>query len=280
MKPSYFCTENFDQALARAKGGYMAIGAHQDDLEIFAIHGIGKARETGKNDFVGVTVTDGGGSPRKGPFEQYTDQDMIEERLHEQNKAAEIGGYALQYQLGYESAALKGKEPTRGKEVINTLKDLIMAIEPKVIYTHNPFDKHESHNAITRAVVMALKAVPDSKRPEEFYGCEVWRGLDWLPDDMKVALDVSNYLDLQKKLIAAHKSQTSGGKNYVEGAIGREIANATFLSSHVLLDAEAATYAVDMMPLVNDKALSLKDYMQPYLDAFNKEILDSANTYG
>ena len=258
----------------------MAIGAHQDDLEIFAIHGIGQAIENGSNNFVGVTVTDGGGSPRKGPFKEYNDQQLIEVRKVEQNEAAKIGRYALQYQLAYPSSSIKGKSPERGDELVKELVELIKATTPSIIYTHNPFDKHESHNAITRAVVMALKEIPADIHPKEFYGCEVWRGLDWLPDNMKVALDVSDYLDLQKKLIAAHKSQIEGSKNYVDGAVGRETANATFLSSHTLSDATAVTYAVDMMPLVNNSALSLKDYMQPFLDAFNKELSDRAAIYG
>jgi hypothetical protein len=29
------------------------------------------------------------------------------------------------------------------------------------------------------------------KRPQAVYGCEVWRDLDWMPDERKIVLDVS-----------------------------------------------------------------------------------------
>src|SRR5690606_31522355 len=55
---------SIEKALARTT--HVAIGAHQDDLEFFAYHGIIECY--GRNDrwFTGITCTDGAGSSRTG----------------------------------------------------------------------------------------------------------------------------------------------------------------------------------------------------------------------
>ncbi|MFP4541109.1 MAG: hypothetical protein ACLFR7_05730, partial [Opitutales bacterium] len=80
-----------------------------------------------------------------------------------------------------------------------------------------------------RALVVAL---PPEERPERVLGCEVWRGLDWMPDDEKVPLDVSGNLELAQQLNGVFDSQIVGGKRYDLATIGRRRANATFLESH------------------------------------------------
>lgn len=41
--------------------------------------------------FGGVVVTNGAGSPRKGPYANYTDEEMQEVRMIKQRKAAFVG---------------------------------------------------------------------------------------------------------------------------------------------------------------------------------------------
>ena len=41
------------------------------------------------------------------------------------------------------------------------------------------------------ATLHAIRRMPVGQRPKLFYGCEVWRDLDWLNDDEKVRLDTS-----------------------------------------------------------------------------------------
>ena len=70
---------------------HMGIAAHQDDIEIMAYHGILECFGKKDNGFMGVVVTDGGGSPRDGLYVGYTDEMMRAIRREEQKKAAVVG---------------------------------------------------------------------------------------------------------------------------------------------------------------------------------------------
>lgn len=72
---------------------YLGIGAHQDDLEIIAIQGILDAYQDPDHHFTGVTVTDGRGAPRSGPYADMNDDELWGVRVKEQKIAADIGGY-------------------------------------------------------------------------------------------------------------------------------------------------------------------------------------------
>jgi len=67
---------------------HLGIGAHQDDLEIMAFHGIQKCFGSRELWFGGVTCTDGAGSPRAGEYASFTDADMAALRRREQELRA------------------------------------------------------------------------------------------------------------------------------------------------------------------------------------------------
>lgn len=272
-----------DDALASARGGALAIGAHQDDLEIFAIHGIASCFDLLQKRFVGVTVTDGAGSSRKGKFANFTDEQMAAARKEEQREAAKIGHYALQIQLGYTSAGVKDPSNLEFLALIEDLTHILKEVQPRTLYLHNPFDKHASHNGVTAASLIALQALvrddEEFEAPARVYGCEVWRGLDWLPDEYKIALDVSDTLDLQERLIACHASQIEGSKNYVEATIGRQLANATYADAHTLDEASAVTLAVDLSEFARAPSLTWADFAQEVLSDFGNEIMAPARKY-
>ncbi|MFM5986107.1 MAG: hypothetical protein ACKO9I_12415, partial [Sphaerospermopsis kisseleviana] len=91
-----------DQALARVT--HLGIGAHQDDLEFMAFHGIAECFGRTDRWFGGVTCTDGAGSARSGKYAGIADAEMAELRQSEQRRAAEVGRYGVMIQLGYTSA--------------------------------------------------------------------------------------------------------------------------------------------------------------------------------
>src|SRR5215831_13983302 len=91
-----------EEALARTT--HLCISAHQDDIEIMAYHGIAECFGQRDKWFTGVVVTNGAGSPRSGIYGQYTDDEMQNVRLLEQRKAAYVGEYGFQAQLGFSSA--------------------------------------------------------------------------------------------------------------------------------------------------------------------------------
>ncbi|MCK7476707.1 MAG: hypothetical protein M0C28_03500 [Candidatus Moduliflexus flocculans] len=86
---------------------HLGIGAHQDDLEIMAFHGIQKCFTSKDLWFGAVTSTDGAGSPRAGEYADFSDEAMAALRRTEQEKAAILGNYGVLVQLNHSSAEVK-----------------------------------------------------------------------------------------------------------------------------------------------------------------------------
>src|SRR5947207_5272779 len=143
-----------DTALARTT--HICIAAHQDDIEIMAYHGIAECFGLPDKWFTGVVVTNGAGSPRAGIYGQYSDEEMQKVRLLEQRKAAYVGEYACQIQLGFTSAQVKDPNETR---VIEDLSQVLRAARPDFVYLHNPADKHDTHIGVVLRSIAALRAV-------------------------------------------------------------------------------------------------------------------------
>ena len=127
-----------DGALRRIT--HVGIGAHQDDLEIMAYHGIARCYTDDARWFGGITCTDGAGSPRAGALADFSDEQMKEARHREQEEAARLGKYGVMVQLGYPSAVIKGGEASALED---ELVGLLSAMSAQVVYTHNLADKHE-----------------------------------------------------------------------------------------------------------------------------------------
>lgn len=266
----YFVPDGVSLHDAQKRVTHMAIGAHQDDLEIFAFHGIAECYLSDTDWFAGVTVTDGGGSARSGPYQGFTDKQMKEERHLEQNRAARIGRYSFQAQLGAPSSLVKDR--SKSKDLVNELLCLLEACRPRTLYLHNPADKHDTHVATLIRCLEALRRMEPEARPERVYGCEVWRDLDWADDSSKVALPVGVHPELARELLAVFRSQVEGGKDYVEATLGRRRANATFYHSHEVDGASGYTFALDLTPLLRDEGLGLQDFALSHLKQFESDI--------
>ena len=256
-----------DGALLRTT--HLSIGAHQDDLEIMAFHGILEC--FGKSDryFTGVTVTNGAGSPRDDLYAHYTDEQMQTVRRLEQKKAAFVGEYAAHVFLDYSSRAVKDGA---NADVIEDLKNVLRATRPQVIYTHNLADKHDTHVAVVLRVIRAVRELPAEMRPERLLGCEVWRNLDWLNDQDKVVFDVSAHENLAASLVGIFDSQICGGKRYDIATMGRRRANASYLESHATDVATSVIFGIDLTPLVKDANLDVKDYIAGFINRFAQEV--------
>ncbi|NLF16515.1 MAG: PIG-L family deacetylase [Lentisphaerae bacterium] len=256
-----------DAALRRTTA--MAVVAHQDDMEILAYHGIVEA--FGRQDawFTGTVVTNGSGSARSGLYASYTDEQMCQVRRQEQKKAAVVGEYGALALLDYTSAAVKS--PTDNGPVAD-LAALITAARPKVIYTHNLADKHDTHVGVVLKLIQALRQVPAEARPQRLLGCEVWRDLDWLCDQDKTPLRVDTHENLAAALLGVFDSQIAGGKRYDLATMGRRRANATYFASHGVDDSEGLTFAIDMTPLVTDPSLCPQAFIAGYMDRFAAEV--------
>ena len=258
------------EALARTT--HLAIGAHSDDLEIMAYHGIVGCYGYRKTDkwLSGITVTDGRGSSRSGPYSDCTDEEMADIRKNEQRQAAMVGKYGAMIQLAYESDQIMQDDGQ------NHLRDDLSSVfdfcQPEIVYTHNPADKHDTHIAVLSAAIHVMRELPSEKRPKRILGCEVWRDLDWMPEEAKVALDVSKRENLANALVGIFDSQITGGKRYDRAAVGRRYANATFFHAGGQDRIEQLTFAMDLTPLVEDSEMDVKDYVLSYIEKFRCEV--------
>ena len=259
-------------ALARVT--HLGIGAHQDDLEFMAFHGILSCFARDDQWFGGVTCTNGAGSSRSGPYATFSDAQMMAIRRQEQNTAATIGGYAAMIQLDYPSSAIKS--PT-AIELQSDLLAILTATRPDVIYTHNPADKHDTHIGVTVAALLAMRELPQDLRPKQVIGCEVWRNLDWLPDEAKVLMDVSGRDNLAAALNGVFDSQIAGGKRYDLATLGRRAANATFFNSHATDAATQLIFGLDLTPLVTDESKDIVSYVGDLIDQFNADVRQKLN---
>ncbi|MCX7869341.1 MAG: PIG-L family deacetylase [Terrimicrobiaceae bacterium] len=249
---------------------HLGVGAHQDDLEFMAFHGIVECfhHKHGRW-FGGVVCTDGGGSARTGPYAECSDEEMRRVRRDEQRAAAMTGRYAAMIQLGYPSSALKAKDDSRPAA---DLLEILRAARPEVVYTHNLADKHDTHIGVAAAVIEAVRRMPAAERPRSLLGCEVWRGLDWLEDSEKVVLDVSGHDNLAAALNGVFHSQIAGGKRYDLATAGRRAANATFLESHATDKASQVIFAMDLTPLLRDPMPDPVAYTLAAVDRFREDV--------
>ena len=248
---------------------HLGIGAHQDDLEFMAFHGILACFNRDDRWFGGVTCTNGAGSSRSGPYADFTDEHMMAIRHEEQNTAAVIGGYAAMFQLDYPSSAVKSPSDPALK---TDLLEILSATKPEVVYTHNPADKHDTHIGVTIAALQAMRELPRYQRPKQVIGCEVWRNLDWLPDEQKILMDVSGRDNLAAALNGVFDSQIVGGKRYDLATHGRRAANATFFNSHATDASTQLIFGMDLTPLVTDESKDILAFVCDLIDQFNADV--------
>ncbi len=264
-----FVPDGLEPEAALARTTHLCISAHQDDIEIMAYHGIAECFGQSGKWFTGVVVTNGAGSPRAGIYGQYSDEEMQKVRLREQRKAAYVGEYACQVQLGYPSSAVK--DPNNDG-VRDDLTRILRMARPEIVYLHNPADKHDTHVGVTLRSIAALRALAGELRPKKVYGCEVWRDLDWLADERKQVLPVSTRSNLAASLVGLFDSQVSGGKRYDLATQGRRLAHATYFASHGTDVETALTYAMDLTPLVENPGLSVSGYVTRFIDELKTDV--------
>jgi LmbE family N-acetylglucosaminyl deacetylase len=257
------------EALRRAT--HVCVGAHQDDQEFMALHGILECFGRKGRGFAGVVVTNGAGSARTDIYADYTNEDMIRVRVKEQRKAATIGEYACQIQLMHPSGDVKKKGHPG---VLADLRAVLETVQPEVLYLHNPADKHDTHVSSCLRAIEAIRSLPKDRRPKKVLGCEIWRDLDWMNDGDKVVLPVDRFKNLAAALSGVYDSQITGGKRYDVAVAGRRTAHASFFESHATDKADALSFAMDLTPLAEDDNLDVLDYTLGFLRRFESEVRD------
>ena len=260
--------EKFVPKSARgAEVKYFAVSAHKDDVEMLALDGIFKCRDTGG--FAAAVLTDGGQCPRSAEYAAVSDEDMALLRAAEQKRAAEAGRYEELYLFEKSSAEVK-RQAKEGGDAVLGLAEIFRA-HPRLeaLYLHNPFDRHPTHVAAFETAIKAVNLLKDDEKPRKIYGCEVWRDLDWLADCDKVAMDVSGSDALAAELMDCFVSQNAV-KRYDVASAARRKANATFYQSHEGDEATAIVYGVDMTCLAY--GVPVGNFVKEKIENFRRDL--------
>ena len=254
---------------ALARTTHMAIAAHQDDIEIMALDGILPCFGEAEQWFLGVIVTDGAGSPRDGLYGKYTDVEMRTIRRVEQKKAAFVGEYGAAVFLDHPSSGIKNPAVSGPKE---DLLALLRAARPRVVYTHNLADKHDTHVAVALRTIAAIREMAPAERPEKLYGCEVWRDLDWMVGADKNVFQLDGHENIAAALLGVFDSQIAGGKRYDLATFGRRRAHATYHQSHGVDAAQMINFGMDLTPLVEDATLDIAGFVEERIARFSADV--------
>jgi LmbE family N-acetylglucosaminyl deacetylase len=222
--------------------------------------------------FCGVVVTDGRSSPRSGVYANMDDEAMMKVRYEEQKHAAYIGQYGSQILMGFPSNTVRD---ATNKMVVEDLVKILNRTQPDVVYTHNLADKHPTHIAVVFRTIQALRQMDRDALPNNVYGCEAWRDLDWLPDSLKTCFDCSDKTDLQEALLSVFDSQISAGKRYDLAAMGRRLAHATFFQSHATDTFSHLSFAMDLTPLVVDPNLDIEGFTRALMHQFEQDVIST-----
>ncbi len=274
----YFIPDGATLEVAMERATMLAIGAHPDDIEILAVPGILKAFQAGGNQLFGLVATTGGGTLRSVDDAELSYLEMRETRTEEQKQAASLGQYSGVVLLNYGSAEIKDAcyhAPDKD------LQAVIQAVRPREVYMHNPFDRHDTHVAVCMRGIAALRAVAAQTgwMPQHVYGCEAWRGLDWLVHCDRTALPVHDPNHLSDRLLRVYKSQFLSEKQYDLAARGRRIVNATYQESQALGSEHEMAFAVDLMPLLEDPTIAVSTYVKHTIDRFRADSLSRLDRY-
>jgi LmbE family N-acetylglucosaminyl deacetylase len=255
-----FVPDGIDAAKALSRTTHLGIGAHTDDLEIMAIHGVLACYESDEAWFTGVVATDGAGG---GQGEELTTR-----RRAEQKRAAELGRYGALVLLDHSSAAVKDIGES---SIVRDLVSVLRAAPAEVVYTHNLADAHDTHVAVALAVIAACRTLGDAERPRRVIGCEVWRDLDWLSGEAKIAMPLAGREDLERALIREFGSQLERHKRFDAGALGRRRANATFSDILRADDHEAVVWGMDLTPAAHGD-VEPTELVRIHLRAFERDV--------
>jgi len=255
---------------------HLGIAAHQDDIEIMSMEGILKGFGSAQEWFMAVIVTNGAGSPRDGLYGNYTDEEMQVVRRLEQKKAAFVGEYSAVAFLNHSSSAIKNAADAAPRQDI---KAILEATKPRVVYTHNLADKHDTHVSVVLRTIAAIRELPAAQRPEKVYGCEVWRDLDWMVDADKQVFALDGHENIQASLVGVFDSQIVGGKRYDLATMARRRAHATYYQSHSVDAAGLLNFAMDLTPLVKNDKLDPREYVLGVIQRFSDEVNAKVKKY-
>ena len=244
------------------KDNLVIISPHPDDDVLGAGGVMIEAAEKGRAVF-SVTVTDGRGSPRKGPV--ISDEEMVERRQKESMAALKVVGAAGGFYFKRRSSDLEGE---RGKEVVRDLKALFEWLIPAEVYLPAPYERHKTHQKVTRLTLEALRLSTASN--PFLFGYNLWGG--FFGEKKRCLKDISPFIRKKVESVLAHSTQIAY-KNYQQGILGRNNADAIFWESHDIQRASFVEVFLDMTELLERKNVSLDHFIREDMESFIRAFL-------
>jgi len=244
------------------KDNLVVISPHPDDDVLGAGGVMIEAAEKGRAVF-SVTVTDGRGSPRKGPA--ISDEEMVERRQKESMAALKVVGAAGGFYFKRRSSDLEGEG---GKEVVEDLKDLFEWLTPAEVYLPAPYERHKTHQKVARLTIEALRSSTASI--PFLSGYSLWGGFGG--EKKRWVRDISPNIRKKVEAVLAHSTQIAY-KNYQQGILGRNNADAIFWDSHDIQRASFVETFLDMTELLERKDMSLDQFIREDVESFIRVFL-------
>jgi LmbE family N-acetylglucosaminyl deacetylase len=239
-------------------GNLVVISPHPDDDVLGAGGVMIGAAEEGRGVF-SVTVTDGGGSPQKGP--NISEEEMVERRQKESIAALRVVGATGGFYFRRRNSDLEGQE---GKEMEKDLKELLEWLTPDEVYLPAPYERHKTHQKVTRLALAALRSSTASSNPL-LLGYSLWGGF-W-GGKKRWVKDISPFIRKKVEAVLAHSTQIAY-KNYQQGILGRNNADAIFGESHDIPEASFVETFLDMTELLERKNLSPDNFIREDVESF------------
>lgn len=145
-----------------------------------------------------------------------TRETLPEVRKTELQAAADAIGITDLRMMGFRDKTVEFEDD---EKMVKLITDLIDELEPSLIVTFYPgYSVHPDHEATARAVVRAVRRMPEEKRPKMYlvaFSNDTEKGLGQ-PD---VVHEVADMLDRKLRTLKAHSSQTAYMMEGLEAAI-------------------------------------------------------------
>ena len=186
----------------------MVVGAHHDDNESMT-GTMARHRKAGWR-IVSVVMTNGRHAATG------VSDDNIEIRNNESRDAAKLLGAQTVF-LGFAESGFRNT-----RESCDAMVKTIRDHQPRIIVTHPPLDYHFDHMQTSRCVRDATYLC--DRVSSVLYYCDAW----FVPFQPDVYVDMSDYVELKKQVLACHKSQLPAGPEAESSMVQMDMVRARY----------------------------------------------------
>ena len=180
------------------------VGAHLDDIEIACGGTLAKAIKAGHQ--VRALIMSKSGYTNKEGKVQRTDDVAVNEGTRALNALGITDLEILDFPT---------KDIPFCSDVVNAIDLRISEYNPDIIFTHHPFDTHQAHEGVAKAVIAAARR----KNTVFFFEPISPSGRSYVAFKPHLYVDIESTLDLKIQSLKCHASEYNkfGGENWVEG---------------------------------------------------------------